>query len=123
MRCPRLCRYFASLVLAVLLAPVAARAQEGKQPASVVPVPRLEAWCMDRHKRHEPARAKQGNVDLLFIGDSITHDWETAGAAVWEKYYGTRNALNLGTAATDAARPLAAAQRQPRRHLARGWPW
>ncbi len=97
MRSPRLCRYIASLVLAVLLAPGAARAQEGKQPASVAAVPRPEAWCMDRHQGMNQ-RAKQGNVDLLFVGDSITHDWETKGAAVWKKYYAPRNALNLGTA-------------------------
>ena len=41
-------------------------------------------------------RAKQGNVDLAFIGDSITQGWEGRGKAVWEKYYGNRNAINLG---------------------------
>ncbi|MHC4260243.1 MAG: platelet-activating factor acetylhydrolase IB subunit [Planctomycetota bacterium] len=43
-------------------------------------------------------RVKQGNVDLIFIGDSITHWWERAGKEVWDKYYGHRNAVNLGIA-------------------------
>ena len=42
------------------------------------------------------ARVKQGNVDLIFIGDSITHGWEEAGKDVWQKFYGKRNAVNLG---------------------------
>jgi beta-glucosidase len=36
------------------------------------------------------------NAKILFIGDSITQGWETNGKEVWEKYYGKRNALNLG---------------------------
>jgi hypothetical protein len=43
-------------------------------------------------------QARQGNVDLIFIGDSITQHWETTGRMVWNKYYGDRNALNLGIA-------------------------
>ena len=41
-------------------------------------------------------RMKKGNVDLLMIGDSITHGWEGGGAEVWKKYYDKRNAVNLG---------------------------
>ncbi|MCH2368648.1 MAG: alginate lyase family protein, partial [Planctomycetes bacterium] len=40
-------------------------------------------------------RAKQGNVDLLMIGDSITHWWDKAGKPVWDEYYARRTALNL----------------------------
>jgi beta-glucosidase len=35
-------------------------------------------------------------VDLIFIGDSITHYWETTGKAVWDDYYGDRKAVNMG---------------------------
>jgi len=42
------------------------------------------------------ARVKQGNVDLLFIGDSITQAWEDPGKDAWERFYGKRNAVNLG---------------------------
>ncbi|HTQ39570.1 MAG TPA: GDSL-type esterase/lipase family protein [Pirellulales bacterium] len=41
-------------------------------------------------------RAKQGDVDLLFVGDSITQGWETRGKDVWDKYYGNRKAMNDG---------------------------
>jgi lysophospholipase L1-like esterase len=33
---------------------------------------------------------------LLFVGDSITQGWEGAGKNVWAKYYGRRDALNIG---------------------------
>jgi len=33
---------------------------------------------------------------LLFVGDSITQGWEGNGKKVWAKYYGHRNALNIG---------------------------
>ena len=41
-------------------------------------------------------RVKKGNVDLLMIGDSITHGWEGGGKEVWKKFYEKRNAVNLG---------------------------
>ena len=61
---------------------------------AVKPVPRDGNWM----KRHESfnERVKQGNVDLIFIGDSITQGWEGAGKEVWAKTYGNRNAVNLG---------------------------
>ena len=37
-----------------------------------------------------------GDVDLLFIGDSITHSWESSGKETWDRYYGHRRAVNLG---------------------------
>jgi lysophospholipase L1-like esterase len=42
------------------------------------------------------ANAKKGNIDLVFIGDSITQGWEGNGRDVWHKYYGHRRAINLG---------------------------
>jgi beta-glucosidase len=58
---------------------------------------------MDRHNALV-ARAKQGDVDLLFVGDSITHIWggdvqnANAGRAndLWNQYYGDRKAFNIG---------------------------
>jgi len=35
-------------------------------------------------------------IDLIFVGDSITHGWEGAGKAVWDQYYGNRRAFNFG---------------------------
>jgi beta-glucosidase len=63
-------------------------------PSTLKPVPREGGW-MDRHNSFNE-RVKKGDVDLLFIGDSITQGWEGAGKDVWEKYYGPRKAVNLG---------------------------
>lgn len=42
-------------------------------------------------------RVKPGEVDLLFLGDSITQGWEGKDAApVWDKYFGKRKAMNAG---------------------------
>lgn len=61
---------------------------------AVKPVPRDGNWM----KRHDSMneRVKMGNVDLLFIGDSITQAWEGPGKAVWADKYEKRNAVNLG---------------------------
>ncbi|MDD4869381.1 MAG: platelet-activating factor acetylhydrolase IB subunit [Kiritimatiellae bacterium] len=57
-----------------------------------------EAWWKKRHEA-KVELAKQGNVDLLWIGDSITHGFEGGGKAMWEKYYAPRHALNIGFSA------------------------
>ncbi|MDO5580608.1 MAG: GDSL-type esterase/lipase family protein, partial [Planctomycetia bacterium] len=40
---------------------------------------------------------KNFDLDIMFVGDSITHRWEKAGKDVWTKYYGNRRAFNFGT--------------------------
>jgi lysophospholipase L1-like esterase len=59
------------------------------------PEGRPDAGWQERHKSFNDRVAK-GNVDLLLIGDSITHGWEGDGRDVWAKYYAPRNAVNLG---------------------------
>lgn len=64
------------------------------------PVPRAGAWS----RMHESFldRAKEGDIDLLFLGDSITAGWngkdkEGHGPRqVWDRYYGPRKAANFG---------------------------
>ncbi len=65
------------------------------EPATVQPVPRDNDGWLERHESMN-ARVRQGNVDMVFIGDSITHGWEGAGKETWDKYYADRNAVNLG---------------------------
>jgi lysophospholipase L1-like esterase len=62
--------------------------------ATIKPVPREGNWM----KRHEliNSRAVPGQVDLIFLGDSITQGWEGAGKDAWTKYYGPRKAMNAG---------------------------
>lgn len=84
------------VVLLVLVAAMAAAfAQAESPPWNITPAPRQEDWWKQRHESFNE-RVKQGNVDLIFIGDSITHAWEGPGKDVWEKYYAKRNAVNLG---------------------------
>jgi lysophospholipase L1-like esterase len=65
-----------------------------KENDAIKPVPRDAGWM----KRHESfnERVKKGNVDLIFIGDSITQGWEGPGKQAWADAYGKRNAVNLG---------------------------
>lgn len=85
-------KLFVSLVL--LAASLVSVASAKDQPSTLVPVPRDGGW-MTRHEGFNK-RVKEGNVDLIFIGDSITQGWEGAGKDVWAKQYGKRNAVNLG---------------------------
>ncbi len=68
-------------------------AQE-KQHSAVSPDHRHSWWTLRNDAVNE--RVKQGDVDLLLIGDSITHGWENAGKKYWEKYYAPRKAVNMG---------------------------
>lgn len=79
-----------------------------RAPVSTLPLPRLEtAWWRVRHQAKlaeiEALRSAGRRVDLVWLGDSITQDWELAGPAdwqdfapVWQHFYGDRHALNLG---------------------------
>lgn len=69
-------------------------AAPSSQSATITPVSR-DGWLLERHTKMNE-RVKQGSVDLLMIGDSITQAWEAAGKEVWQHYYGHRNAVNLG---------------------------
>jgi len=59
------------------------------------PVPRLQKECQVRHDLINE-RSKKGDIDLVFLGDSIIHAWENEGREVWARYYGRRNAANMG---------------------------
>jgi lysophospholipase L1-like esterase len=71
---------------------------------SVTPSPLNESWSLDwwmpRHKEKlaEIARRKAAGepTDLVFIGDSITHNWEKNDKPLWDGFWGKYHALNLG---------------------------
>lgn len=68
----------------------------GKTHSAVTPVPRVDAdWWMPRHEQILK-RAAEGTVDLVFLGDSITHGWENKGKKLWDRYYAPRHAVNMG---------------------------
>ena len=89
-----MCRLAIALAVLVSLLSTSSVAQQTKENTAIKPVPRSGGWM----KRHESfnARVAKGDVDLLMIGDSITHGWEGSGRKVWEEFYGKRNAVNLG---------------------------
>lgn len=72
--------------------------------ASVTPAPLVESWSLDwwmpRHadKLAEIARRQAAGAptDLVFIGDSITHNWEKEHQDLWERMWGRYHPLNLG---------------------------
>jgi len=74
--------------------PAAAPAAQQANPAAT-PVARDDDSWQARNKAMNE-RARQGGVDLVFIGDSITQGWEDAGATLWAERYAPRHALNLG---------------------------
>ena len=61
---------------------------------AIAPVPRPGLWI----KLHEAyvATAGRGNVELLFLGDSITSLWNGTAPDVWSRYYAPRKAANFG---------------------------
>ncbi|MCD6395650.1 MAG: GDSL family lipase [Planctomycetes bacterium] len=69
-------------------------AAEPKRHSAVNPAHRFNWWGA----RHEAVleRVAKGDVDLLMIGDSITHGWEGGGKEMWAKHYAPRKAVNLG---------------------------
>ncbi|MDE3068738.1 MAG: GDSL family lipase [Verrucomicrobiota bacterium] len=79
-----------ALVLGSFLLPATAFAQN----TAVVPVPRDAHW-MQRHEGFVKL-AREGGIDLLFLGDSITDGWRGRGVKVWNRYYAPLHAANFG---------------------------
>lgn len=64
--------------------------------SAITPADRLgEEWWKQRFDATNE-RIGRGDVELLFLGDSITQGWEDAGRDVWNEFYSERNAVNLG---------------------------
>ncbi len=71
---------------------------------SVTPRPLEQVWALDwwipRHQQKlaeiAALRAAHVDPDVVFVGDSITHNWEKDGSAVWQANYARHHALDLG---------------------------
>jgi lysophospholipase L1-like esterase len=91
-----------AVVLTVLTIAIPAPADARGVPAAS-PISRMDLpWWRTRHeaKLQELARV---HPELIFLGDSITQDWEKSGPAdwqdfapIWDRFYGDRKAVNLG---------------------------
>jgi lysophospholipase L1-like esterase len=74
-------------------------------PPAARPYSRMELpWWRQRFEaKQAELQQMHGRVDLLWLGDSITQDFEEDGPEpwrdfkpVWDRFYGGRNAINLG---------------------------
>ena len=85
-----------------------AKAVEAKPNDAAVPAPRIDGWWLIRQGEKidlmakangaEKAKKPEDEIDLLMVGDSITHNFENekVGLKVWQKYFVPLKAINLG---------------------------
>ncbi len=74
-----------------------------RTPLAAVPISRIDAgWWRDRHTA-KLAELRTRQPSLIFLGDSITQQWEEPRlpeppgfVPSWNRFYGDRNAVNLG---------------------------
>jgi lysophospholipase L1-like esterase len=70
---------------------------------AATPISRMDLpWWRERHLA-KLAELRRVRPNLIFLGDSITQDWEDTGpepwrnfVPEWQRFYGDRNAVNLG---------------------------
>lgn len=97
-----LCMFSLLMILAVSAGAVRSDDASGKAtaPKAVTAEVQTAAWAVKwwqpRHDQKLADLKKMGKVDLLMIGDSITHGWEGHGKKVWDEHYSRRNAFNIG---------------------------
>jgi lysophospholipase L1-like esterase len=88
--------YLAAVALALTVAPLLAQNQE---PADA-PAPKkgpdgnIQPGFQSRHESFLK-RGKEGNIGVLFIGDSITQGWSSA-KSVWDEHFGKYEPANFG---------------------------
>jgi lysophospholipase L1-like esterase len=82
-------------ILALFLLTALAQQESSTEPAArkkEYPWMSLARWSQLHEGMVE--RTKKGNIDLLFVGDSITEGW--GNNSVWQKTYAPLNAANIG---------------------------
>jgi len=65
-------------------------------PSSVVPVARTDEGILARQTECLRRAKESAPAPVVFVGDSITQAWESAGAAVWKERMEPLGALDLG---------------------------
>jgi lysophospholipase L1-like esterase len=91
------------ILLGLALSAVRPTAGSARTVLAATPIARTDLpWWRQRHeaKLRELAQVKP---ELIFLGDSITENWERTGppewqdfAPAWRRFYGDRRAVNLG---------------------------
>jgi lysophospholipase L1-like esterase len=64
--------------------------------STVVPIARHDKTTARYEELNKRVKENQGDLDVLFVGDSITQGWEGSGKDVWKQHYGSMKALNIG---------------------------
>ena len=80
------------LALAAVVLVAAGASARAQGEVTTTPAPR-EGGAMKMHESFLK-RAKEGKIDLLFLGDSITQGW--GDNEVWRRFYAPRDAANFG---------------------------
>ncbi len=86
-----------SAVVFVALGTTALLAQE--QRRADVPEPCRDPHWVRLFTAQRIALKAAGEVDVLFVGDSLTAHWTSTGAPVWELEFGHLNRVNFGISA------------------------
>ncbi|MGJ8679519.1 GDSL-type esterase/lipase family protein [Paraglaciecola sp.] len=75
-------------------------AVSANKPLSIQPDVQTAEWAVKwwkpRHQEKLQLKEQMKQVDLVFLGDSITHAWDKKGKEVWQQRYAPLNALNIG---------------------------
>jgi lysophospholipase L1-like esterase len=84
-------------LFAVLVVTSSSLQADDKKPdhGAVKPSERKDKGAVQRHEKFLEI-AKKGDVDVLFLGDSITQGWEGAGKEAWKKNFEPLKAANFG---------------------------
>jgi lysophospholipase L1-like esterase len=77
---------------------------ETKYTTTPVPQAMNEWWYA--YVKTLSARVKEGNVDMIFVGDSLANGYVNTGKETWDKYYAKRNAVNLGISTNNTQNEL-----------------
>jgi lysophospholipase L1-like esterase len=85
------------MVCVVAASVLHSQAKTAKPNHAVVPAPRIDGWWFSR-QAEKIDLMKKGDIELLMVGDSITHNFENekVGLKVWQKHFVPRKAINLG---------------------------
>ncbi|WP_340104498.1 GDSL-type esterase/lipase family protein [Rhodohalobacter sp. 8-1] len=92
---------FALILLSICIPTADAFSQVNcpEDATALTPAPLEEEWAIEWWMpRHESKLTEEGRetADVLFLGDSITHGWETTGKAVAEEYFSGFSIYNIG---------------------------
>ena len=73
------------MLAALLWMAVALEAADIMSITPSLPAEKTLKWWMPRFKSVK-AKAAKGGYEVVFLGDSITHGWESRGKNVWAKH-------------------------------------